>query len=67
MNKKQKINLIRILVSAFLMILFSRLPLKGAVRFIAFLIPYLIVGYDVLKKAVQLLQFMQIHYLQMDP
>lgn len=52
MNKKQKINLIRIIVSAAMMILFSHLPAEGLLRFCLFLIPYLIVGYDVLRKAV---------------
>ncbi|MCR4590975.1 MAG: heavy metal translocating P-type ATPase [Lachnospiraceae bacterium] len=51
MNKKQKINLIRILVAAALMAVFTVMPLTGMLRFAAFLIPYLIVGYDVLKKA----------------
>jgi len=52
MNKKQKINLIRILLAALLLIVFSFLPLTGTLRFCLYMIPYLIVGYDVLKKAV---------------
>ena len=51
MNKKQKKNLIRILAAAALMILFSLLPAEGVLKFALFLIPYLIVGYDVLVKA----------------
>lgn len=51
MNKKQKKVLVRILVSAALMILLSVLPLEGYVRFGLFLIPYFIIGYDILKKA----------------
>ncbi len=51
MNKKQKKNLTRIIVSAILLLVFSLLPVKGAVRFILFLIPYFIIGYDVLRKA----------------
>ncbi len=53
MNRKQKINLIRIIVSALLLIVFS-VTLKGVnpyIRFILFLIPYLIAGYDILLKA----------------
>ncbi|MCD7763232.1 MAG: cadmium-translocating P-type ATPase [Lachnospiraceae bacterium] len=51
MNKKQKKMLIRILAAAALMILFSCLPIDGYLRFGLFMIPYLIIGYDILKKA----------------
>lgn len=51
MNKKQKKMLIRILVSAFLMICIHFLELDGWMRFIAYMVPYLIVGYDILIKA----------------
>ena len=51
MNKKQKKVLIRILVSGALMILLALLPLKGWLRFALFMIPYLLIGYDILKKA----------------
>ena len=51
MNKKQKKALIRILVAAALMIVFSQLPVEGYVRFLLFMIPYLVIGYDILKKA----------------
>lgn len=51
MNKKQKKMLIRILVSAFLMICLHFLESDGWMRFIAYMIPYLIVGYDILIKA----------------
>ena len=53
MNKKQKKVLIRILVSAALMIVFSQLPVEGYIRFLLFMIPYLVIGYDILKKAVK--------------
>ncbi len=53
MNKKQKKVLIRILVAAALMIVFSQLPVEGYVRFLLFMIPYLVIGYDILKKAVK--------------
>ncbi len=53
MNKKQKKVLIRILVAAALMIVFSQLPVEGYIRFLLFMIPYLVIGYDILKKAVK--------------
>ena len=51
MNKKQKKVLIRIIAAAALMILFSLLPVEGYVRFALFMIPYLIISYDILRKA----------------
>ena len=51
MNKKQKKMLARILVSAVLMIALQFLPVKGYIRFVLYLIPYLIIGYDILSKA----------------
>ena len=51
MNKKQKKVLIRIIAAAALMILFSLLPVEGYVRFAFFMIPYLIISYDILRKA----------------
>ena len=52
MNKKQKINLLRIILAATLLLILSRLRINGVPRFCFYMIPYLIVGYDVLKKAV---------------
>ena len=51
MNKKQKKNLIRIIVAAFLMVILRFIPAEGLARFVLYLVPYLIVGYDVLIKA----------------
>ena len=51
MSKKQKKMLIRILVSAALLIGFHFLPVEGVMRFICYLIPYLVIGYDILIKA----------------
>ena len=51
MNKKQKKVLVRILLSAVLMIVFALLPIEGLLQFGLFMIPYLIIGYDILKKA----------------
>lgn len=53
MNKKQKKMLTRILVAAAMMIGFRFLPFDGPVRFFFYLVPYLIIGYDVLIKAVK--------------
>ncbi len=51
MNKKQKKMLLRILLSAALLGVLLLLPLEGWLRFALFLIPYLIVGYDILIEA----------------
>lgn len=51
MNKKQKKMLIRIIVSLVLVVVFSQLQVEGYLRFGLFMIPYLIIGYDILKKA----------------
>ena len=51
MNKKQKKMLIRIIVSAAMMIILKFTPVEGILRFLLYLIPYFIIGYDVLKKA----------------
>ena len=51
MNKKQKKMLVRIIISLVLVVVFSQLPVEGYLRFGLFMIPYLIIGYDILKKA----------------
>ena len=52
MSKKQKRNLIRILVSLSLLIAISLIPIENeTLRFILYMIPYFIVGYDILYKA----------------
>lgn len=51
MNKQQKNNLIRIIIATALILIFSFLPMQGPVRFLLCLIPYFIVGYDILLKA----------------
>ena len=52
MTKKQKKNLIRILVSLALLILLHFVnPQNPYLRFALYMIPYLIVGYDILRKA----------------
>lgn len=51
MNKKQKKMLIRIIVAAVLVAVLSMLPLEGYLRVALFMIPYLVIGYDILQKA----------------
>ena len=51
MNKKQKKMLFRILLSAALLIALHFTPFTGAVRFLAYMVPYVIIGYDILRKA----------------
>lgn len=51
MNKKQKKMLARIIISALLLIGLSLVPVDGLLRFILYLVPYLVIGYDILIKA----------------
>lgn len=53
MTKKQKKALIRIIISVALVGLISLLPVKGYLRFGMFMIPYLVIGYDILRKAIK--------------
>ena len=58
MTKKQKKVLYRILISAALLVALAllpldRLPYTALLRFVLYMIPYLVIGYDVLKKAVK--------------
>ena len=51
MNKKQKKVFIRIIVAAVLMVVLSLLPIDGWLKFLLFMIPYLVIGHDILLKA----------------
>jgi len=51
MTKKQKKMLLRIIAAAVLMVALHFLPVEGIWRFVLYLIPYLVVGYDILRKA----------------
>ena len=51
MNKKQKTMLWRIITAAVLMVALHFVPVTGLPRFALYMVPYLIVGYDILKKA----------------
>lgn len=53
MNKKQKKVLIRIIAAAVLLVILEYIPVEGYLKFGLYLIPYLIIGYDILKKAVK--------------
>ena len=53
MTKKQKKALIRIIIAVALVGLISLLPVDGYIRFALFMIPYLVIGYDILRKAVK--------------
>ena len=53
MNKKQKKMLIRILTAAVLLIALNFIPATGIFRFVLYLIPYFIIGYDILLKALK--------------
>ena len=60
MNKNQKIMLIRILTAAALLAVLHVLPVTGWMRFGLYLIPYLIAGYDILRKALKGIQNRQV-------
>ena len=51
MNRKQKKMLARILISAALLIALNFIPVNGWLRFVCYMAPYLIIGYDILLKA----------------
>lgn len=51
MNKKQKKMLARILISAVMLVILHFLPITGLLRMALYLVVYLIIGYDILKKA----------------
>lgn len=51
MTKKQKKMLHRIIIAAVLMIVLHFIPVDGGVRFALYLVPYLVIGHDILRKA----------------
>ena len=51
MNKKQRTMLARILAAAALLAALHFVPATGALRFLLYLVPYLVIGYDILIKA----------------
>ena len=53
MNKKQKKVLIRIIAAVVLLIALAFVPAEGWLQFALYMLPYLVIGYDILKKAVK--------------
>lgn len=51
MTKKQKKVLFRIIIAAVLTVALHFVPVEGYLRFGLYLIPYLVIGYDILRKA----------------
>ena len=51
MNKKQKKVFIRIIIAFALIIILKWIPVEGYVRFALYMVPYLVIGYDILRKA----------------
>ena len=56
MTKKQKKVLYRIIISAVLLIILHFLPISGWVSLLLYMVPYLIIGHDILKKALKGIQ-----------
>ena len=53
MSKKQKKTLVRIILSAVLLVAAALIPVDGIVKLVLFLIPYAVIGWDVLWKAIR--------------
>lgn len=53
MRKKQKKTLVRIILSAVLLVAAALIPVGGIVKLVLFLIPYAVIGWDVLWKAIR--------------
>ncbi len=53
MNRKQKKVLIRIIAAVVLLIILAFVPAEGWLQFVLYMIPYLVIGYDILKKAIK--------------
>lgn len=51
MNKKQKKVFIRMIIAFALIIILKWIPVEGYVRFALYMVPYLVIGYDILRKA----------------
>ena len=51
MTKKQRIMLARILITAFMVITLKFIPITGILQMVLYLTAYLVIGYDILKKA----------------
>ena len=51
MNRKQKKMLARILTAAAMLIALKLIPVTGVLQLALYLVAYLVIGYDILKKA----------------
>lgn len=51
MTQKQKKVLYRIVIAILLLVAISFLPVNGWIQFLLYMIPYLVIGYDILRKA----------------
>ena len=51
MTKKQKKVLIRIIIAFLLLVVLHFVPVKGWLSLVLYLVPYFVIGYDILKKA----------------
>lgn len=51
MNKKQKKMLVRIIIASVMVILLNIVPVRGLLQLLLYLAAYLVIGYDILKKA----------------
>ena len=51
MTKKQKKMLKRILIASALMVVLAFLPVTGLLKFALYMVPYLVIGHDILRKA----------------
>ncbi|MBR6609736.1 MAG: cadmium-translocating P-type ATPase [Oscillospiraceae bacterium] len=51
MTKKQKKMLKRIIIASVLMIVLAFLPVTGILKFALYMVPYLVIGHDILRKA----------------
>ena len=51
MTKKQKKMLKRIIIASVLMIVLAFLPVTGFLKFALYMVPYLVIGHDILRKA----------------
>ncbi len=51
MNKKQKVTLARIIIAAVMLIILHFIKTTGIITIVLYLIPYIVIGYDILKKA----------------
>ena len=53
MTKKQKKVVYRIVITIILMLILALIPSSGVIRFVLYMVPYAIIGYDILRKAIK--------------